>query len=926
MSSSRYRWWRRGPILIGFVVVFAAVRAMFAPAEPDSPNEFVGDPGAKAIWPPVVSSMEFDPRAGFERTAVPGMSFAESEPSVESERPILGEPVFGRVVDDRGIPFPNVRVDLIDGDETIRLTTIADGMGAFRFEHAPDVRDIAIQVTSIPTREPFATQAYLERVIGQPTDAGVIIRPRPATVRGIVLDENGTPVAGVVVHCDSADENGSSQTGADGKFELHVEDYHWNRSFFAEGVPSLEVYREEEKVSLRIGETVENVIVRLVRGREAKGRVIDEAGSPVANAVITLSGERSFGVAESAWDEDLWCESETDGEGWFTVRVPREPVEFGIELEHPEVEFDEESITFSEEPRTLVVQRRAKVHLVAVDSESGERILGVPISVGFIEGLDTALHWITASDSDWIEPNELGTYSWTSKQGPVLGGRLVVEAQGYFRTRIGPFERETFDGRVLEVPLTRGGTVEGTILDADGTPRAGVSVYARIPSSAGPDESVPFEFTATSSDASGAYSLHSLPEGEVEIAASLHDSPSERVPRAAIRCVLEPNPNPTRVDLRLPRLGSIEGRVTESGRPARDRYRVQCMPADGVSFGGDTDEHGRFQLADVPPGPVELVASHGREDGLFEDTVRSQSVHVVAGGRAVVDFDFPATVFGTLRGRVTRFGVPLAGGSVEIVPANRAVSEGTCSIDDRGKFGPIGCSVGAYALRIRDAGEYEIAVRMIEIGAGQELDLDVVLDSGRIRGRVIGAEPRDSDSSDPMIVYLRPQSSDWILQRHVHNLDAVPVGADGAFAFPEVAAGEYVLELVVNDHPLEREFHVVKVRPGEESLTEIRVEPKGSLEVESENLPDELRDAKWIVLRAIRGDGTKQRLVANRMDDSASFRATGLPPGKYTMTAGSEWKREDPSRDDSFVELGSFEVEIQSGQPTKVRLRVDPSR
>lgn len=925
MNSSRYPRWRHGPILIGLVVGFAAVRVMFAPAEPDSPNELVGEPAAIAISSPIVSSMEFDPRAGFERTAVPGVSSTESQPSAESERPILGEPVLGRVVDDRGIPFPNVRVDLIDGDETIRLTTIADEMGAFRFEHAPNVHDISLQVTSIPAREPFATQAYLERVIGQPTDAGVIIRPRPATVRGIVLDENGDPVAGVVVHCDSADENGSSRTGADGKFELRIEDYHWNRSFFAEGVPSLEVYREEEKVSLRIGETVENVIVRIVRGREAKGRVIDEAGQPIANVKVTLSGERSGGIAESAWDEDLWCESETDEEGWFTVRVPREPVEFQVELEHPEVEFDEESITFTEEPRTLVVPRRAKLHLVAVDPQTGDRILGVPICVGFIEGLDGALHWITDSDSDWIEPDDRGAYSWTGRV--VLGGRLVVQARGYLRARIGPFEREEFDGRILEVPLTRGGTVEGTILDADGTPRADVSVYARaVRSASDSDDSAPFEFATTSSDVSGAYSLHGLPEGEVEIAASLHDSPGERVPRVAIRCVLEPNPNATRVDLRLPRLGSIEGRVTESGGLSQSRYRVVCTTAEDISIAGDTDESGRFRLDDIPPGRVAVVAVPARGDGLFEITPRSQSAHVVAGATAIVDFDFSAAEFGTLRGRVTRFGTPLAGGSVKISAANRAVESETYSIDDCGAFGPIRCSIGSYVLQFSDAGEFDLAMRAIKIGVGQDLDLAVVLDTGGIRGRCVDSRSRESIPQGCGWVSLLPRMDDWNLRPYSRSLGSAELAMDGTFEFREVPAGDYILVIQLCEERQGRQSFVVTVEPGRESVAELRIEHSGELEIVFEGPHEDLTAIDSLALCAIRVDGASWEFGAYRQASENRFLARDMVPGNYHWIVGIVKQRYCDGTAADFRELASFDAVVQANETTSVTVTIDPRR
>lgn len=167
--------------------------------------------------------------------------------------------------------------------------------GGFAFDVIPGALTLTV---SAP---PFATTSI--QVHAPATDVVVTLK-QGAVIKGLVLDAEGAPLAGVGVSISrreswwqqlTAQSSGWVETGADGRFELaglaagtvtlssHSADKGWEANG---GLP-------EQQVSLREGETV-TVVIRARRGATIDG-VVTAHGAPVAGALVHL-----FPVEKSA--------------------------------------------------------------------------------------------------------------------------------------------------------------------------------------------------------------------------------------------------------------------------------------------------------------------------------------------------------------------------------------------------------------------------------------------------------------------------------------------------------------------------------------------------------------------------------------------------------------------------------------------------
>lgn len=143
--------------------------------------------------------------------------------------------------------------------------------------------------------------------------------PASIQLRGRVLDPNGKPLADVPVLVIAGGHQGERpRTNAAGEFSV-IGLPPTNDGFVAVHVPGYAVQvREPVRVS---GRSPESVTMRLERESVLEGRVVDADEHPLANAKVTIRGERRLRTPlrkDATWEEVVQRDTlRTDADGRF---------------------------------------------------------------------------------------------------------------------------------------------------------------------------------------------------------------------------------------------------------------------------------------------------------------------------------------------------------------------------------------------------------------------------------------------------------------------------------------------------------------------------------------------------------------------------------------------------------------------------------
>ncbi|HEX5050900.1 MAG TPA: sigma-70 family RNA polymerase sigma factor [Planctomycetota bacterium] len=334
---------------------------------------------------------------------------------------------------------------------------------------------LAAAVAVAPTRTNQPSAPPQRTLVAEP-------RPAQATVRGRCVDASGAPLAGCRViwngmpnnsdefeqwvrrHYDPQWQNPAAvQTSADGRFEFHFvphEPLRFVLSVQHEGRVAMRASWQSRLYGEGIdpGAVIELGDLALLPGVQARGRVADDTGAPVAGASVTLSrARRNEGPQANAIEADAVC---TDANGLFVAAmlapgsylVSIEPIEGyagGLPQRHELLE---------PAPWLELALQRAKlppsVQGIVVDD------LGNPVAHASIQA--AAAHRGAWSRTD-------GTFTLlAAPDDATVPTQLLVDKEGYDLTVVkGPFAWGTRDLRAV---LRRGVDVALHVVDAQGAP------------------------------------------------------------------------------------------------------------------------------------------------------------------------------------------------------------------------------------------------------------------------------------------------------------------------------------------------------------------------------------------------------------------------------------------------------------------------
>ena len=381
-------------------------------------------------------------------------------------------------------------------------------------------------------------------------------------IKGTVIDgSDGSPVGGVEVVVRGPLGEASIASAADGSFALDVSPGTYRAFVRGDDVMSVGL---ADPVRLDLGpradvaglpdESLMPVIVAMkdttvelpvIHGGIIDGTIVDDAGAPVAHAVVRARTD----LARPALGTDS---AETDERGAFTLRVP--PGSYTLEAAHDEFAGVRDPVMLEVQPGTRTT---ATLHMGKGCIIRGRvvRSDGKPGNEGALERLnprgqfgptgtvntDGTFRWAT------LEPGEVTLRAWPWKSMP-SDRKTVACAEGV-----------SVNDVVFHLP-DGAPALDGSIADASGAPVP----FAYIDVQPLDDQTVSQQERA---DAAGKWHVYEMPPGRYEIIAS---APGRGI---VTQTVVAPR---TEIKVQLAGTGRIEGTTTDLGTGSFEAWFDGC--------------------------------------------------------------------------------------------------------------------------------------------------------------------------------------------------------------------------------------------------------------------------------------------------------------------------------------------------------------
>jgi protocatechuate 3,4-dioxygenase beta subunit len=481
---------------------------------------------------------------------------------------------------------------------------------------------------------------------------------------GVVVDEQGEPLAGVDVDVWTWHPGNETVTDAEGRFRLDG----FERRMEIEVEFTKEGYSPSLYAAIPAG--TDNWTIVLTQGTWIEGKVLDPAGNPAAGALVRAwrgPFENEHGVIG-----EVWSETRADDDGTYRMHV--EPDTYNVQVRVPDVgsvrhanvnvghkekkQFDlklDKGVTFRAVVRDSV--SRNPVEGIVLWNWRQPGIEGTSDARGVIEirgmmpgefefgvsaaGVDRRTDWGAGDYARW--------WSESAMQPFQRAGEL--DRHGFRRN----FDYMTFNlqGDVYDVEIfvEQAVTITGRVFDPDGHPVAGAIV---APAKTGTGNSLTGDTRFSyETDAEGRYTMKLPASHDYEYNLIAHDGAHGEWRQWAngIAAPIRTTPGQLieNVDLLLTRPGTVRGRVLDAGGDPRPHVEVRAARVDQHDNRyymptTKSDEDGGYELKFVSPGEHRVQI---QKDGMFWldpdqapfDTTRTVTVKA---GETVEDVDFMA--------------------------------------------------------------------------------------------------------------------------------------------------------------------------------------------------------------------------------------------------------------------------------------------
>ncbi len=202
--------------------------------------------------------------------------------------------ISGRVTDTFGTPMAGERVDYIPIEAmSVTMNVLTDTDGYYRIE---GLSDGLYTIDVRRRRNNFGHMLAHREAVPAGTENLDFVVTRFATVRGRVVQSDGqTPVVSFEISKASGDIDRVAQALSQPRYKRKIHDPEglFELDMIGPGLLTVVVQAEgylgaAETVEVIEGEAIEDLLVRLEPGGSLRGRVVNEAGQAVADAVIYL--------------------------------------------------------------------------------------------------------------------------------------------------------------------------------------------------------------------------------------------------------------------------------------------------------------------------------------------------------------------------------------------------------------------------------------------------------------------------------------------------------------------------------------------------------------------------------------------------------------------------------------------------------------
>jgi hypothetical protein len=683
----------RLPALVGLVVVLALGALAYGlgtrptTAEPTAPSRPATAPAAPA------ASNGAGTEAPIERADPTPAERQPAIPPAPAGAPSTPQGLRGLVVDAARRPLADLHVHLVEAaaNDPLRLPmmhqqqhfmaplasvrTAADGAFAIGL---PVAEDKLYELYIVSPAHATVQRGAFRLVPGEWHDLGVFTMHAGTTVRGRVTvagrPDIPVPQAVVMVEASTAfadaalralpEQQGAlvAQVDATGHYELHHAPVHGVVRISALAPGFARLTRNDIELSADAPVTVD---FGLQPGESYGGSVSDDEGAAVPNARIELWPHRPGEGPVIGFSDDR---------GRFVVHG-LVAGEYRLRLSAPGfVPHEEAGVTAGRADAAITLLPRARVE-VRVRTPSGNVVrqfrLAIRRSFGNAGAPGAGSTLSIAALIDVPDQNvRLDGLSDTAIVGGLPPGTFVceVEAPGFAKTYSRPFEctQQHLSRRgapiAVEVDLTPGGTIHGSVFAENGEPLAGATV-STAHAGGSPDSplarllggAVPKSITTArvTTAANGSFTLGQLALGDYQLIVEHPEACRTIVPGVVVAAAGEQR----LPAIRLLRGAVVRGRALVGGRITGQVRVVLSTPpqtpaSDSILVEATTDAEGRYQLPRrVPPGTYEVrAAAIGTTDPEAQvihqllQLQRSTTTLTVPSGEDAVacDFDLPS--------------------------------------------------------------------------------------------------------------------------------------------------------------------------------------------------------------------------------------------------------------------------------------------
>ena len=545
-----------------------------------------------------------------------------------------GAPVSGAVFDRDGQPAAKARIEARSGNQGDYADAQTKDDGTFEVFglQASDKLSLRAQkddlVSEIAGPMPLPAEGVQGIVLTLGTEAGI---------DGVVVDNNGRPVANVGIMATSGEVGfggASERSDPKGAFKVRKLSQGTYKLYASRG-NSFRTDKAAAVVPVEAGQVVTGVQLVLTEedGLTIGGHVTDEAGKAIGEAQV------------NAWNR-LGSNSDTmtDSSGAYTLTGLKEG-DYSIRVyHHSHSQTNKDNIPAGSQGIDFVLAGRGTIEGRVLDAKSGEPVKDFEITQfqGDRQQIDA---WVYGNMSRMHSDD--GSFS--LKDVEVGAATVVVRASGHAPgSQVVPnvMSGQTVSG--VEIRLEAGRSVDGVVTDSKGTPLTGAMVFLNEL----PQEYVRERSAVARSAADGTFHVDTVGENDKALVVFLTGYAPGRVDISPnVRVTMSPG-------------GTVEGTVTVGNQPVADQYVNASFP--GVSMGGGmsaqkTDAKGFYRITGLPTGEGTIIVSY-RPDGDSSSSYRArqQKVIVEDGKVTTANINFPVSD-ASVEGTVTKDGQPVSG-------------------------------------------------------------------------------------------------------------------------------------------------------------------------------------------------------------------------------------------------------------------------